>query len=58
MVLINLLIAMFASAYDRVANASEEHWRYQWMQLYIEYSRRPLFPPPLNLLELVYRYVE
>lgn len=49
--LINLLIAIFSHVFDEVQANALTIWKYEMWNLTAEYKDRPLFPPPISLLE-------
>ncbi|CAD5126251.1 DgyrCDS14416 [Dimorphilus gyrociliatus] len=52
--LLNLLIAMFSSTYEKVESESEIIYKYQRFELINEYIRKPFLPPPLNVIHLLW----
>ncbi|CAH8453372.1 unnamed protein product [Heterobilharzia americana] len=52
--LLNLVIAMFASTYMRIESASTKYWALQRYHIMGEYVDRPPLPPPLNLIWYIY----
>ena len=54
--LLNLLIATFASTYTNIKSQSNQIWRFQRYELIQEYKDRPIFPPPLIIISHA-RYV-
>nr|CAH8830372.1 unnamed protein product [Trichobilharzia regenti] len=55
--LLNLVIAMFASTYMRIESASTKYWALQRYQIIGEYVNRPPLPPPLNLIWYIYAII-
>ncbi|CAH8446410.1 unnamed protein product [Schistosoma turkestanicum] len=58
--LLNLVIAMFASTYMRIESASTKYWALQRYHIVGEYVDRSPIPPPLNLIWYIYliiRYI-
>eukprot|EP01123_Difflugia_compressa_P011625 TRINITY_DN4716_c0_g1_i2.p1 TRINITY_DN4716_c0_g1~~TRINITY_DN4716_c0_g1_i2.p1 ORF type:complete len:702 (+),score=84.75 TRINITY_DN4716_c0_g1_i2:233-2107(+) len=55
--LVNLLIAMMTNTYRNVSDAAMEDWGFQFASLVIQYERT-YWPPPFNLLLLVFRFVK
>ena len=51
--LINLLIAMFSSTYERVEENTDQIWKYQRYRLVNEYTDGRIFPPPINFIDYV-----
>ena len=54
-VLVNLLIAMMSSTYDRVEQASQEIWIFQDLNLLCEAEQISAIPPPFNILHNLWR---
>ena len=54
-VLVNLLIAMMSSTYDRVEQASQEIWIFQDLNLLYEAERLSATPPPFNIFVNLWR---
>ncbi|CBY34838.1 unnamed protein product, partial [Oikopleura dioica] len=54
--LINLLVAMFATTYNRIHESSEQIWRRQRYELLLDYYNNPGRPvtPPFSLLLSIY----
>ncbi|KAH8851887.1 Transient receptor potential cation channel subfamily M member 2 [Schistosoma japonicum] len=52
--LLNLVIAMFASTYMRIEAASTKYWALQRYHIVGEYVDRSPLPPPLNLIWFIY----
>ena len=52
--LLNLLIALFASTYDRVSENRMKHWKIIRTASLIEYKDKLTLPIPFNLLGLVF----
>ncbi|XP_071492270.1 transient receptor potential cation channel subfamily M member 2-like [Diadema antillarum] len=50
--LLNILIAMFSNTFTQVQEHSSLYWKVQQYHLVMEFTRRPILPPPLNLLLL------
>lgn len=48
--LINLLIATFASTFERIRSESDTIWKFQRYELIKEYQDRPVLPPPFIIL--------
>ncbi|XP_070175133.1 transient receptor potential cation channel subfamily M member-like 2 [Littorina saxatilis] len=44
--LLNLLIAMFSYTFETMQNNTDNIWRYMQLQVVMDYSRRPVLPPP------------
>lgn len=56
-VLVNLLIAQMSSTYDRVKENSADYWKFDRVQLVLEYKdNKDPFPPPLNVVYYLFRY--
>ncbi|CAH8467321.1 unnamed protein product [Schistosoma margrebowiei] len=58
--LLNLVIAMFASTYMRIESASTKYWALQRYHIVGEYVNRSPIPPPLNIIWYIYliiRYI-
>ncbi|XP_042863010.1 transient receptor potential cation channel subfamily M member-like 2 [Penaeus japonicus] len=53
--LLNLIIAIFTTIYERVQTRSIEHWNYEMHRLTREYENKPVVPPPFGLLAYVWR---
>ena len=47
--LLNLLIALFASTYERINQDSDAYWKFQRAELVKEYKDKPTFPFPFNI---------
>ncbi|XP_014774531.2 transient receptor potential cation channel subfamily M member-like 2 [Octopus bimaculoides] len=54
--LLNLLIAMFSSTFQKVQEKSHLHWSFQRYELIFEFSIRPPLPPPFILLCNIYQF--
>ncbi|XP_014773772.2 transient receptor potential cation channel subfamily M member 4 [Octopus bimaculoides] len=54
--LLNLLIAMFSSTYEKVQKKSHLHWSFQRYDIINEFSIRPPLPPPFVLLSNIYQF--
>ena len=52
--LINLLIATFASTYEKIRSESDTIWKFQRYELIKEYQDRPVLPPPLIILNHIF----
>ncbi|VDP74772.1 unnamed protein product [Schistosoma mattheei] len=52
--LLNLVIAMFASTYMRIESASTKYWALQRYHIVGEYVNRSPIPPPLNIIWYIY----
>ncbi|XP_072174310.1 transient receptor potential cation channel subfamily M member 5-like [Diadema setosum] len=50
--LLNILIAMFSNTFTQVQEHSSLYWKVQQYHLVMEFTRRPILPPPLNILLL------
>ncbi|KAK7482390.1 hypothetical protein BaRGS_00026409, partial [Batillaria attramentaria] len=48
--LLNLLIAMFSYTFEMMQQNTDNIWRFMQLQVVMDYSRRPLLPPPLIFL--------
>ena len=57
LLLINLLIASFNTTYQKVEEASERTWSYHRADLISEYFKKPVFPPPLNIIYHLFQFV-
>ncbi|KAA0192072.1 Transient receptor potential cation channel subfamily M member 2 [Fasciolopsis buskii] len=56
--LLNLLIAMFASTYVRIESASTGHWSLQRYQVICEFVERSPLPPPLIFIWHLYLLIK
>ncbi|XP_036366251.1 transient receptor potential cation channel subfamily M member-like 2 isoform X2 [Octopus sinensis] len=54
--LLNLLIAMFSSTYEKVQKKSHLHWSFQRYDIINEFSIRPPLPPPFIILSNIYQF--
>ncbi|CAI9735240.1 transient receptor potential cation channel subfamily M member 4-like [Octopus vulgaris] len=54
--LLNLLIAMFSSTYEKVKKKSHLHWSLQRYDIINEFSIRPPLPPPFVILSNIYQF--
>ncbi|KAL8563213.1 hypothetical protein ACOMHN_053960 [Nucella lapillus] len=55
--LLNLLIAMFSYTFEMMQQNTDDIWRYMQLQVVMDYSQRPVLPPPLLiLLHLAYLF--
>ena len=55
--LLNLLIALFASTYEKINQESDKYWKFQRAELVMEYKDKPPFPfPTMFLYHLNYIY--
>ena len=52
--MLNLLIAIFNSIFDQVAENSERIWKFSRYGLVMEYRKKPPLPPPLVILSHIY----
>ena len=52
--LINLLIATYSATFEKVEQNAKELWLSYRIDIITEYIRKPIFPPPLNVLEYIY----
>ena len=48
--LINLLIAMFSSTFERVQENTDQIWKFQRYRLVFEYIDASIFPPPISFI--------
>merc|ERR1712150_342236 len=48
--LMNLLVAVFATSYEKVMEQAEGIWKYQRSKLVVEYKDRSSFPVPISIL--------
>eukprot|EP00039_Didymoeca_costata_P012591 m.182200 g.182200 ORF g.182200 m.182200 type:complete len:776 (-) comp15523_c0_seq17:189-2516(-) len=59
--LINLLIAMLSSTYNRISSNADIEWKYARAMLIRSYQEAPIVPPPLNLISdffgIIWRYL-
>ena len=55
LLILNLLIAMFSSAYDKVNENSTNIWWRQFYFLCIEYKRSAFLPPPFIIILWIYQ---
>ncbi|CAD5112623.1 unnamed protein product [Dimorphilus gyrociliatus] len=55
--LINLLIAIFSSSYNRIEQETELLWSVQSVKLTFEYLEELYIPPPLNLIDYSIRII-
>ncbi|XP_072048465.1 transient receptor potential cation channel subfamily M member 1-like [Amphiura filiformis] len=53
--LLNLLIAIFSSVYEDIKCNSVQIWKYEFFSLVKEMKDRPVLPPPLIIIEHIYR---
>ncbi|XP_064628689.1 transient receptor potential cation channel subfamily M member-like 2 [Lineus longissimus] len=53
--LLNVLIAMFNSTFERFQKESTTWWHYNRYSFVDEYKQRPLLAPPLNILSYIFR---
>ncbi|XP_042877229.1 transient receptor potential cation channel subfamily M member 4-like isoform X2 [Penaeus japonicus] len=53
--LLNLIIAIFTTVYERVRDQSIEHWNYEMYRLTREYQYKPALPPPLAVFVYLWR---
>ena len=56
--MLNLLIAVFNSIFDRAAENSERIWKYNRYALVMEYQKKPPFPPPFVVVCHIYLLVK
>ena len=52
--LINLLIATYSATFEKVEQNAKELWLSYRIDIITEYIRKPILPPPLNVLEYIY----
>ncbi|GAA50779.1 transient receptor potential cation channel subfamily M member 2, partial [Clonorchis sinensis] len=52
--LLNLLIAMFTSTYERIESSATGYWSLQRYQVICEFVDRSVFPPPLIIIWHIY----
>ncbi|XP_069975832.1 transient receptor potential cation channel trpm-like [Penaeus vannamei] len=57
LLLLNLIIAIFTTVYERVREQSIEHWNYEMYRLAREYQYKPALPPPLAVFVYLWRSV-
>lgn len=55
--LVNLLIAMMNSTYEKVQADSQTEWTYKRMSAIIEYNEATALPPPFGILEQIWRFL-
>ncbi|KAH9512883.1 hypothetical protein Btru_036871 [Bulinus truncatus] len=55
--LINLLIAMFSYTFQKVQDNSTQVWRFHRISLVYEYFDRPSLPPPLIIINHLWRLI-
>ncbi|KAK4313083.1 hypothetical protein Pmani_015552 [Petrolisthes manimaculis] len=53
--LLNLLIAIFTYVFEEVQEHSMEIWKYEMFRLIREYDHKPIFIPPFNIIEYLWR---
>ena len=52
--LLNLLIAMFSSTFERVQENTDQIWKFQRYRLVYEYDNGRIFPPPISFISYVF----
>ncbi|XP_059152108.1 transient receptor potential cation channel subfamily M member-like 2 isoform X2 [Physella acuta] len=52
--LLNLLIAMFSFTFQQIQDNTDMHWCFQRFNLVLEYTERPVLPPPMIILSHIY----
>ncbi|XP_052080211.1 transient receptor potential cation channel subfamily M member-like 2 isoform X3 [Mytilus californianus] len=57
LMLMNLLIAMFSNTFQKVEDNSVSIWKFHRYSLVHEYYERPVFAPPLIILNHLYRTI-
>ncbi len=55
--LINLLIAMFTSTFERVQENTDQIWKFQRYVLVFEYKDASIFSPPINLVGYIITFI-
>ena len=56
--LLNLLIAIFTSVFDKVNENSKEVWKWEMYRLATEYDRKPGLAPPLVIIEDIWKLLK
>lgn len=57
-ILINLIIAVFTTTYEKCASRADQIWKFQRTELVHEYNNRPRLPPPLSLISFTYHILK
>jgi hypothetical protein len=55
--LINLLIAMFSSTYNKIEENADQLWKYKRYVLVTEYTNSPILPPPLSVFAYIFNII-
>ena len=55
--LINLLIAMFSSTYNKIEENADQLWKYKRYVLVTEYKNSPILPPPLSVFAYIFNII-
>lgn len=55
--LVNLLIAIFNSIFERMDQISRKIWKFNLYAVVMEYEEKPTFPPPITIISYIVNFV-
>ena len=56
--LLNLLVAIFNSTYEKIMQEASQHWRFHRYRLIMEYARRCFLCPPFSLITHLCNFIK